>query len=115
VDTPDLRPYHHAERLEWHAWTVFDGEQADGDGNLDGELRAIRDGQIVARVPVDIFTPAVWEALDGPMISNGPWVSSETGSFGLILADPRTPDAVRDEIRRWCQHELGRDDVAVTL
>lgn len=115
MDTPELEPYHRAERLEWHALTVFDGDQVDGDGNLDGELRAVSGGQVVARVPLDIFTPAAWEALDGHMISSGPWVSGEAGSFGLILADPRTSDAVRDEVRRWCRQEVGRDDVAVAL
>lgn len=115
MDTPDLEPYRRAERLEWHALTVFDGDQAGGDGNLDGQLRAITGGTVVARVPLDIFTPAAWEALDGHQISSGPWVSGDANSAGLILADPRTPDAVRDEIRRWCQQEIGRDDVMVAL
>jgi hypothetical protein len=83
-----------------------------GDGNIDGDLRAINSGEVVASVPLDIFTPDAW---DGDAASTGPWIASAGSPLGLIIANPRTRDAVCEEIRRWCRQEFGRDDVAVTL
>lgn len=109
---PDLEPFCGAERLEWHAVTVFDGETPGGDGNIDGDLCAITGGRLMASVPLDIFTPDAW---DGDAASVGPWVSGEGGPLGLIIANPRTCDEVGEEVRRWCRREFGRDDVVVAL
>lgn len=46
MTAPDWEPYRRAERLEWHAWTVFDGDLPGGDRCMDGDLRAINDGQV---------------------------------------------------------------------
>lgn len=110
--TPDLEPYRRAERLEWHPWTVFNGDETGGDGNMDGDLRAINQGEIVANVPLDIFTP---ESADANATGSAPWKATEKGFLGILIANPRTRDEVREEIRGWCRREVGRDDVAVNL
>ena len=120
MDTPDLTSYRRAERLEWRALTVFDGDRG-GDGNVDGVLHAINGDQVLASLPLDIFTRATWDSLHhldtlrGREVPSGSWVPNQDNPMGMIIADPRTRDAVQDEIRQWCRQECGRDDVTVKL
>lgn len=120
MDTPDITPYRCAEQLEWKALTVFDGDHG-GDGNIDGELRAVTGGTVIAHLPLDIFTAESWDDLHrqairrGSTISRGPWIPGQDQPLGQIIADPRTRDAVIHEVRQWCREQIGRDDVTVSL
>jgi hypothetical protein len=114
VTMPDLEPFRTAQRLEWHAWTVFDGDDPDGDGQMDGDLRAINGNEVAAHVPLDIFSPEALE--DGTCtLGSGPWYLGQDAPVGIIVANPSTRDQVGEEIRRWCRQEIGRDDVTLTL
>jgi len=115
MHAPDVEPYRRAERLEWHAFTVFDGDQPGGDGNVDGQLRAINGSTVVATVPLDIFTPKNWSSLVGTAPAGPWWMSERSGPIGVIVADPRSVDEVREQIRRWCRRAVDREDVVVVL
>ena len=108
MNKPDLEPFRSAERLLWHAWTVFDGDQPGRGGDMDGELRAMNGDSVAASLPLDIFTPAA--VVDVPQ-RRGPWYFGDESAMGTVVTDPVSLDEAQEAIRAWCQQEIGRGDV----